>query len=126
MMRVRRCLALFFLSSVMIVAVAGCAAHRPEGAAQPKRLAGIRTTVPKLAGLSLDRAQTVLSFVGLKVGEVTLSDTDDASLHGQVFGQDPAPGTGVRGGRAVNVKVYRFVGRPEEGRSPEAGSPARE
>jgi beta-lactam-binding protein with PASTA domain len=104
-----RSLAFVFLVGAMMSVLSGCVWHRPQPASQPKALETIATKVPKLAGLPLKQAEVVLSFVALKVGEVTLETTEDASLHGQVFGQSPAPGTPVRGGTAVDVKVYRFV-----------------
>ena len=91
----------------------GCGAPRPDEDANVKALEDIKTSVPKVSGLALKKAETVLSFVALTVGEVTLYDTDNPALHGQVFEQDPAPGTPARGGSAVNVKVYRYVPGPE-------------
>ncbi len=113
----RRLVAVFLLSVTAIV-LAGCAATRPQSGARPKKLEDIKTSVPRLTGLPLRKAQKVLAFVALKVGEVTLEETDDTSLHGQVFEQDPAPGTPVRGGTSVNLKVYRF-GHPAEESSSE-------
>jgi hypothetical protein len=97
-------------------ALMGCAPSRPESPPADARLKRINTKVPKLADLPLRKAETVLSFVALRIGDVVLEETKDASLHGKVFDQDPAPGTPVRGGTAVNVKVYRFV--PEKKKSP--------
>jgi len=104
-----RVLATVLLVGVMIGTLAGCGQPRPETPRKPKALEDIASTVPKITGLPLKQAQVVLSFVALKVGEVTLEETKDASLHGQVFGQNPPPGTKVQGGTAVDVEVYRFV-----------------
>lgn len=102
---------------VMVGAVAlglvGCGAPRPDEGANVKVLEDIKTSVPKVSGLALKKAETVLSFVALTVGEVTLYDTDNAALHGQVFEQDPAPGTPAKGGTAVDLKVYRYVSGAE-------------
>jgi beta-lactam-binding protein with PASTA domain len=111
--------ALYVLLCGMAVALVGCAAHRPQGPGEATRLEDIESTVPKLTGLPLKNAQKVLAILALKVGEVTLYETDDPELHGQVFEQDPAPGTPARGGTAVNVKVYRFVPPAEESSSTE-------
>jgi len=96
------------------MALVGCAAHQPQPGGEVKTLEDIESTVPDLSGLPLKNAEMVLVFVGLKVGEVTLYDTDNPDLHALVSEQDPAPGTPVRGGTAVNVKVYRYVARTEE------------
>ncbi len=110
---------LSLLAAVILLTVAGCAGSRPRPLVDKETLEDMTTTVPRLAGLPLKNAQTVLSFVALKVGEVTLRETDDPALHGQVCGQDPAAGTGVRGGTAVNVQVYRFVSPGAGGASTE-------
>jgi len=95
------------LLTAMTAAVIGCGQHPREPS--PKALKDIETNVPKLARLPLRKAEVVLAFVALKVGKVSFEETQDASLHGQVFDQDPPPGTPARGGTEVNVKVYRFV-----------------
>jgi hypothetical protein len=99
-------------------ALMGCAPSRPESRPADGRLKRISTKVPKLADLPLEKAQRVLSFVALRIGDVVLEETKDPSLHGKVFDQDPAPGTAVRGGTAVNVKVYRFVPEKKKSSSP--------
>jgi hypothetical protein len=114
---VGRFVALFLLLWGLGFGLVGCAPHRTERPAEPTRLEDIESTVPKLSGLPLKNAQTVLAFVALKVGEVTLSDTNQRELHGQVFEQDPAAGTPVKGGTAVNLKVYRFVPAAEKSSS---------
>jgi len=103
------------LISVLLSALLGCAASYPKPS-RPKDVKDITTTVPKLAGIPLNNAEKVLAFVALRVGKVAFQDTDVASLHGQVFEQDPAPGTIVRGGTRINVRAYRFV--PPAGGSP--------
>jgi beta-lactam-binding protein with PASTA domain len=95
----------------------GCAPPEPKAPGGARTLEDIESTVPKLSGLPLKNAEKVLTFVGLKVGKVTLCDTEDPDLQGQVVEQEPAPGTAVRGGTAVNVKVYRYVPPAEKGSS---------
>ncbi len=106
-----RNLAAVFVVVVIISALVGCGAVSPR----PKALEDISTTVPKLTKLPLDKAERVLTFVALRLGEVDLEKTSDRSLHRQVFGQDPAPGTPARGGTTVDVKVYQFVPPDKEG-----------
>lgn len=106
--------AMFVLTCLMAVAIVGCAAAPRESSARPKALRDITTTVPKLAGIPLANAEKVLAFVALRVGRVTIEETKDASLQGKVFEQDPAPGTIVRGGTRVNLKVHRFVSKAGE------------
>ncbi len=107
------CLGRSFAISLLLVGIAvlvgGCAPRQAEPPAQPAGLEALKTTVPKLSGLPLKNAQNVLAVVGLKVGEVSLYDTDKPELHAQVFEQEPPAGTPVKGGTAVNVKVYRHV-----------------
>ena len=114
-----RRLVAFLLVWLMLVAIGGCTASRPGGRGEAVALEEVSTTVPKLAGLELKKAQTVLTFVALRIGEVSLYDTDDSSLHGKVYEQDPVPGTAVRGGTPVNVKIYRYVAPPEGSASEE-------
>jgi beta-lactam-binding protein with PASTA domain len=114
-----RRLVTFLLLWMVLVAIGGCTASRPGDRGEAATLEDMSTAVPKLAGLELKKAQTVLTFVALRIGEVNLYDTDDPSLHGKVYEQDPAPGTAVRGGTHVNVKVYRYVAPVSEGASEE-------
>lgn len=109
----------WFLVVVVVGAVAlalvSCGTPRPEEESKIKSIEDIKSKVPKLSGLSLKKAQTVLSLgAALTVGKVTLYDTDNPALHGQVFEQDPAPGTPVKGGSAVDLKVYRYVSGAEK------------
>lgn len=112
MNRYKRLLGLVIVGAFALGLV-GCVATRPEEGANVQSLEDIKTSVPKVTGLALKKAETVLSFVALTVGEVTLYDTDNPALHGQVFEQDPAPGTPAKGGAAVDLKVYRYVSRAE-------------
>jgi len=118
-----RNLAAVFVVVVVINTLVGCGAVSPR----PKALKDIKTTVPGITGLPLinprfpgPSAQRTLAIVGLQVGEVTLEETKDRSLHGQVFDQNPAPGTPARGGTTVDVKVYQFVPPEKEGSPAEA------
>ena len=111
---------LLLIVGAVALGLVGCVTTRPEEGAKVKSVEDIKSSVPKLSGLPLKTAQTVLSFVALTVGEVTLYDTDNPALHGQVFGQDPAPGTPVKGGTAVDVKVYRYVSGEKETPAPQA------
>lgn len=112
---------LLLIVGAVALGLAGCMTTRPEEGAKVKSVEDIKSKVPKLSGLPLKTAQTVLSLgAALTVGEVTLYDTDNPALHGQVFEQDPAPGTPVKGGTAVNVKVYRYVSGEKKTPAPEA------
>lgn len=115
-----RSFAMAFLVGAMIGTLVGC------GQPKPKALEEIASQVPRLTDLPLTNptfpgpsARRVLAIVGLKVGDVTIEETKEPSLDGQVFDQDPPPGTKVRGGTAVDVKVYRFVPAEKEGSSEE-------
>lgn len=115
-----RKLAAVLLVGAMIGTFVGCAQYGPKPSSRRKALKDIRTKVPKLTNLPLEKAELVLKFVALKVGKVALEKTKDPSLHALVFDQDPPPGTPVRGATAVNVKVYQFVPPEREGSSAEA------
>ncbi len=115
-----RKLAAVLLVGAMIGAFVGCAQYGPKPSSRRKALKDIRTKVPKLTNLPLEKAELVLKFVALRVGKVALEKTQDASLHAVVFDQDPSPGTPVRGGTTVNVKVYQFVPPGKKGSSAKA------
>lgn len=101
----------------MVATFVGCAPRQPSR--EPKALEQITTSVPNLSNLPLKQAERILSFVALKIGKVALEETKDVSLHDKVFDQQPAPGTKVRGGTPVNVKVY-YVARGKEASPGEA------
>ena len=105
-----RSLIAVLLIGVLTGMLVGCGqSQRPP---ERKTLEEIESTVPNLSGLFLKQTQPFFALSGLRVGEVTFEETDDASLHGQVFDQEPPSGTKVQGGSSVNLKVYRYV-QPE-------------
>ena len=106
--------ATLLLICAIIGILAGCVQSKPS--ATRNSLEEIESTVPRITGLPLEQAERILQFVALKIGDVVLKETDDPSLHAQVFEQNPAPGTKAGGGTAVDVAVYRYVA-PEEGTS---------
>ena len=85
------------------VAVAAVVALWALGVFSPEEKAGT-VAVPDLAGMTQERAQKALDEVGLVAGDVTKRKTDTAAP-GVVVGQDPAAGTKVADGSAVDVEV---------------------
>ncbi len=62
-------------------------------------------TVPNLVGMDLTNAQNTLTMSGLVLG--SQSQANDAATAGQVIAQDPAAGTSVAQGAAVNVVISK-------------------
>ncbi len=62
-------------------------------------------TVPNLVGLGLTNAQNALIASGLVLG--SQAEASDAAAAGQVISQDPAAGTSVPQGAAVNVVISK-------------------
>lgn len=62
-------------------------------------------TVPNLVGMDLTNAQNTLITSGLVLG--SHSDVNDTATVGQVIAQDPAAGTPVPQGAAVNVVISK-------------------
>lgn len=81
-----------------------------------------RTEVPKVTGLSQEAAESALSTTGLDAAIEAVYDRD--APVGEVVSQDPAPGTRIRRGSAVQLQVS--LGPrieevpPTEGMTPEA------
>jgi 1A family penicillin-binding protein len=63
--------------------------------------------VPNVIGLTQQQAQRLLTRAGL-VPQVSTVKVNDASLDGVVIGQNPAPGTKVKGGTVVQITVGVF------------------
>ncbi len=62
-------------------------------------------TVPNLVGMGLTNAQNALITSGLVLG--SQAEASDAAAAGQVIAQDPAAGTSVPQGAAVNVVISK-------------------
>jgi eukaryotic-like serine/threonine-protein kinase len=60
-----------------------------------------RVAVPDLVGMTLDEAEAALQAAGLVLGQ------DCCASNGKVVGSDPAAGTQVKRGTAVNLFLAR-------------------
>ncbi|QFG23102.1 Stk1 family PASTA domain-containing Ser/Thr kinase [Actinomadura sp. WMMB 499] len=77
-----------------------------------------------IVGMTADDAQAALTQAGLKVGDAKEEYSDEAEK-GAVMATDPAPGTEVAEGTAVNLTVSLGKKPPEEREIPDlAGQPA--
>ncbi|HEX6196905.1 MAG TPA: Stk1 family PASTA domain-containing Ser/Thr kinase [Jiangellaceae bacterium] len=65
-----------------------------------------QATVPSLVGSTEAEARSALEDAGLSVGEVTGQETDDEDLWGTVASSDPAEGTSVDEGSAVDLVIH--------------------
>ena len=70
-------------------------------------------TVPNVVGMAQAAAETALTSVGYAVGNVT-QDFDDTVPAGQVISQDPAAGTSLVTGSAVDLVVSKGPALVEE------------
>ncbi len=67
-----------------------------------------KSVVPDVVGLSLGEARRTLSGNGFAVGKINEARTAVKSRDGQVFKQDPPPGTKVNRNVNVNLWVNKF------------------
>jgi len=64
-----------------------------------------KVQVPNLLGKSEAEAKALLEQKGLKLGNSTQADTDDATLTGKVIKSDPSGGDEVAGDSSVNIQI---------------------
>ncbi len=87
---------------------------------------GRSVKVPSLVGADRSGAAASLRAVGLKLGRVTVTDSDEAS--GTVVSQSPAAGADLRIGRPVDIAVssgVQFVAMPDlSGKTPDEAKAA--
>jgi eukaryotic-like serine/threonine-protein kinase len=111
----RRTLALSVVALLLGVALLGGLAwalggDTPDQKA-PDKVVAERVEVPGVVGLPQEEAQKRLAGEGLELGSRD-EDSSAAVAEGAVIEQDPAPGTRVNQGRAVNVVIS--TGPPQE------------
>lgn len=84
-------------------------AMRPSGSivdiVVSKGPAPVRYRLPRLEGLTLIEAQTVLAELGLRVEKIVEVELDDQLRAGRVINQEPLPGFPVERGGGVTLSV---------------------
>jgi serine/threonine-protein kinase len=82
---------------------AGSAAEPNAGVRLVVSAEAERVAVPKLVGLSLERARAVVAQAGLRVGEI--AQRRDRAQAGTVLAQDPSAGVPIERGAAVRLLI---------------------
>jgi serine/threonine-protein kinase len=81
-------------------------AHRKIYLTVSKGNTGSEVLIPDLRGLTLEEAEKKLDEIGLKVGKVTYSTSDNYD-NGKIMGQSPLSPTKVEKGTKVNIVICR-------------------